>query len=124
MALTHTHREIADAYGTTPRVVASWLEDVRAGRGLVASVYAPSDSELIDAARRLLDAGIAKLARELEHSTGKDAIAIVREGRETLVALASLSVPENAAPAISDADVIADFERALAVAAEERALRN
>lgn len=112
LALTHTHAELAEKYGTTPRVIASWLDDVRSGRGLVASVYAPTDDELIDACKRGLDLGIARLTRELEHATGKDAVAIVRELRETRVALASLGGPPVDAYAEPDLDrELDDFRR-------------
>jgi hypothetical protein len=92
LALTHTHADLAERYGTTPRVIASWLDDIRSGRGLVASAYAPTPAETLDEARRALDEIVARLRDQCRHETGDK---LVRAGDFLLRAIAAL---ELAAP--------------------------
>lgn len=120
-----SNAELAERYGTTPRVIASWLDDVRSGRGLIASAYAPTDSELLDATRRGIDELVARVRELAKHETLEKCCRAVDTLLRVHEAIASLALPEPAAYAEPDLDrELADFLRVTESPLSVDALRN
>lgn len=122
-----THAELAIEYGTNVRAVASWYAwlDEHPGQELVASAYVPDAREIVDEAKRLLHRGLELLTVEIEHSTGKERIAIVRAALDVVVAIGgSTTEPAEAQPPADLERELADFLRITESPLDLDALRN
>lgn len=120
-SLVRTVPELAADYGTTPAVVRSWLEDARAGRALVASAYVPTNADVHERARAGLDAIVARV---IELSANETLDKCVRAGDFLLRVTTALGLATPEERDDDEPDIAGAWERAMATAARESALRN